>query len=308
MTVKVLFSASAQVRQAYWDVLSQQLEKNWIPFELLSQFAGDPIDYIIYEPEGGLVDFSPYQGCKAVLGLWAGVESHLKYNKTLPCPFVRMVDRGYIQGMVEWVVGHVFRYHLHLDDYLPTQPKAWGVVKNIPQLSYQKTVGIFGLGEIGQATVQALAQLGFRVLGWHNQYVEAGSIEVYVGESGFRDFIAQLDYLVLVCPFSLKDRAVINSDTLEWIKPGLILLNPSHSSLIDDTSLQQALDSGKIKAATLDRLSKPFSNRHPLAQYDQVTVTPRLASLARTEIIAQTLAQSIKDHESGKLPDHVVQL
>ena len=71
-----------------------------------------------------MADFLPFTRLKAVLCLWAGVE-RIVGDPTLTVPLCRMVDPGLTQGMVEWVAGHVLRYHLGTDAHVLGQDGVW---------------------------------------------------------------------------------------------------------------------------------------------------------------------------------------
>jgi glyoxylate/hydroxypyruvate reductase A len=73
---------------------------------------------------GPLSDFTPYTKTKAVLNLWAGVET-IVGNATLTQPLVRMIDHGLTQGMVEWVSAHSLRYHVGMDAHIHGQDGTW---------------------------------------------------------------------------------------------------------------------------------------------------------------------------------------
>ncbi len=73
-----------------------------------------------------------------------------------------MVDDGLRRGMVEWVTGHVLRYHLGIDAHILGQDGVWRH-DVVPPLARERRVGVLGLGELGRACAAALAGLGFDV-------------------------------------------------------------------------------------------------------------------------------------------------
>ncbi len=126
MTINILFAAKAERWAEYQtpltDALTAALSEQ--AFALDTDFAPEVVDYIVYAPNSDLQDFSPYTRAKAVLNLWAGVEN-ITGNETLKIPLTRMVDPGLTRGMVEWVTGHVLRYHLGLDIDITRQDTEW---------------------------------------------------------------------------------------------------------------------------------------------------------------------------------------
>ncbi|MCW8843305.1 MAG: glyoxylate/hydroxypyruvate reductase A, partial [Rhodobacteraceae bacterium] len=115
--INVLFAARPERWTTYEAPLHDAFRAAGLNVDLRTDFAPDSVDYIVYAPNGPLQNFTPYTRCKAVLGLWAGVEDVVT-NPTLTQPLARMVDHGLTQGMREWVAGHVLRHHLGMDQHI----------------------------------------------------------------------------------------------------------------------------------------------------------------------------------------------
>ena len=125
MTINVLFAASDQRWPEYQAPLQNACSKAGLDIHLSRDIAPDQVDYIVYAPNSEVQDFTPFTRAKAVLNLWAGVES-VTFNKTLTLPLCRMVDPSLTQGMVEWVTGHVLRHHLGMDAHITCPPGHMG--------------------------------------------------------------------------------------------------------------------------------------------------------------------------------------
>lgn len=170
--IKILYAGKSEQYPSYEKGLLQTFQEIGLPsnsqVELTDDISGmtqDEIDYIIYNPSSALQDFSPYTNVKAVLSLRAGVDQESN-NPTLSrdIPLTRLVDPGLRQGMIEYVVGHVLRYHLNTDrSWQQNQQKDW--ISSDPPLARQCNVGILGLGELGGSCAEALLSLGFNVWG-----------------------------------------------------------------------------------------------------------------------------------------------
>ena len=102
MTTQILFKGGPNSWQDYEIPLSNALKKTGLEYHLADDISPEQVKYIVYAPSSGLSDFKPYTRCKAVLCLWAGVETIIG-NKSLTMPLTRMVDSGMTQGMVEWL-------------------------------------------------------------------------------------------------------------------------------------------------------------------------------------------------------------
>ena len=304
MTINVLFSARDALWPVYQPLLSDGLSAAGLDVRLGRDFAPDEVDYVVYAPNSALQDFAPYTSLKAVLSLWAGVEQ-IAGNATLTVPLARMVDHGLTQGMTEWVVGHVLRYHLGMDAHIVNPEHAWTPVA--PPLAQQRHVTILGLGALGQAAARTLADLGFQVSGWSRSARDLPGIACHHGDAGLQDALATAEILVLLLPNTPATENILNETSLSWLPKGAHIINPGRGPLIDDEALLAALDADHIAHATLDVFrTEPLPQEHPYWAHPKVTVTPHIASETRPETAAQVICENIRRGESGEPLLHLV--
>lgn len=295
-----LFSAPARLWPAYATALPRAFAEAGLSVRLLTE-APDPaaVDYIIYAPGGPLADFRPYTAAKAVLSLWAGVE-RIVSNPTLTQPLARMVDPALTEGMVEWVTGHVLRTHLGIDAHLAGQDGIW---RNhiTPPLARERGVTVLGLGELGTACAAMLAHLNFRVTGWSRSPKALPGIRCLSGPDGLAHALARAEILVLLLPNTPETENILNAETLAQMPKGAVILNPGRGSLIDDSALLAALDTGQIAQATLDVFRvEPLPADHPYWGHPKVTVTPHIAAETRPASAARVIAENIRRSEAGE--------
>lgn len=302
----ILFAAKSEKWAEYEPALHKALQKTGVDATGLT-IEADPaeVDYIIYAPNSGLQDFTPFTRAKAVLSLWAGVED-IVGNETITMPLARMVDYGLTQGMLEFVTGHVLRYHLMIDDFLAGQDGVWRP-NLVPPLARDRKVTILGLGVLGAAAAQSLARIGFDVAGWSRSPKSIEGIACYHGEDGRFDALRHAEILVTLLPDTAATRGLINQTTLAALPHGAKIINPGRGSLIEDAALLAALDTGKIAAATLDVFTiEPLPASHPYWRHPRVTVTPHIASATRAETASETIAENIRRGEVGEPFLHLV--
>ena len=257
----------------------------------------DAIDYIIYAPSSGLEDFSPFSNLKAVLSLWAGVDKIVS-NPTIRCPITRMSDDGLKYGMIDYVVGHVMRYHLSSD--VDVTARTW-VQRAAPPLAHQRQIGILGCGALGQACGAALKTLGFKVQGWARTQKSDALFEVVSGQDGLAQILGASDYLVLLLPDTRQTQNIICADTIAMMKPGAVLINAGRGPSINDEDLITGLDAGRLEAATLDVFrTEPLPDDHPFWSHPKITVTPHIAATTRPETAATLIAENIRRAEAGE--------
>lgn len=300
MTLTALFAAGEGDFAEYDAPLRAAFKACGLDVAVVTTAAPEQVDYIIYAPANPLQDFTPFTRCRAVLSLWAGVE-RIVGNPTLTQPLARMVDPSLTQGMVEYVTGHVLRYHLGLD-----RP-ATGWTPVVPPLAQDRCVGFLGLGELGRACAQALAQLGFQVAGWSRNPREVKGVSCYHGDDGLRAVLERSDILVTLLPDTPATANILNAQSLAMLPKGARIINPGRGSLVDDTALLAALDSGHIGGATLDVFrTEPLPPEHPYWAHPLVTVTPHIAAATRPETASRVIAHNIARVEAGESLLHEV--
>lgn len=302
--IKALFAADADKFPKYQTALQNGFDHFGIDVDLSMDHAPQDVDYIVYAPNSAVQDFTPFSKCKAVLNLWAGVEAVVG-NPTLNMPLARMVDPGMTDGMVEWVLGHVMRYHLDTDRNVLNQTGTWD--PHVPPLAQQRHITVLGLGELGSAVATTLAQLKFSVTGWSRSPKSLKGITCEHGDSGLKTALKHAEILVLLLPFTAATENTLNADTLNALPKGVKIINPGRGQLIDDAALLAALDTGHVAHATLDVFrTEPLPRDNPYWAHPNVTVTPHIASETRAETAAMVIAENIHRFETGLPLLHLV--
>ena len=159
---------------------------------------------------------------------------------------------------------------------------------------YGKTVGIVGLGAIGQATAALCHAFGCRIIAYNPRIKEAPE---YIEQMPLGDVLAQSDIVTLHCPLNNSTRGMIGKDELAKMKPTAFLINTARGPVVDSDALCDALNSGKIAGAGIDVFEKepPLSPEDPLLQAKNTVVTPHVAfatqesMLLRAQIVFDTL-------------------
>lgn len=295
--INILFAAKPERWSTYETPLRNALKSAGIEAHMAQDIAPDQVDYIVYAPNSDLKDFTPYTRAKAVLNLWAGVEQ-ITGNETLKIPLARMVDPGLTKGMVEWVTGHVMRYHLGMDAHIVNPDHKWKVTT--PPLAHEREVVIFGLGALGTSCAHVLLGLGFRVTGWSRSPKGVEGVTCLHGDEGLSEALARAEIAVTLLPDTPATTNIFNAHTLAQMPHGAFLINPGRGPLIDDDALITALDAGQIAHATLDVFRvEPLPQAHPFWAHPQVTVTPHIAAETRASTASDVIVENIVRGEQG---------
>lgn len=167
------------------------------------------------------------------------------------------------------------------------------------------TLGILGMGRIGQAIAQRGALgFGMRVI-YHNRSRLDAATESrfnahYVSKEAL---LREADHLVLVLPYSAESHHAIGADELALMKPTATLVNIARGGIVDDAALAQALREGRIAAAGLDVFEGEPSVHPELLNVPNVVLTPHIGSasiptrLAMANLAADNL---IAFHTTGR--------
>jgi len=297
--LNVLFSARPAAWDEYEGPLKTAFERAGLQVNLARDHAPEDVDYIVFAPTGPVSDFGPYTKTKAVMSLWAGVETVVD-NPTLTQPLCRLVDHSLTNGMIEWVTGHTLRHHLGMDTHITKQDGIWRD-DSYPPVAAQRPVTILGIGALGAACGQALHQLGFPVTGWSRAAKDIPNIRCLHGDDGLTQALTGAQIVIMLLPQTPQTENMLNAESLALLARGAFVINPGRGPLIDDDALVAALDSGQIAHATLDVFrTEPLPQNHPFWAHPQVTVTPHIASTTRPETAATVIADNIARGEAGK--------
>lgn len=157
----------------------------------------------------------------------------------------------------------------------------WGLANPLDQMRALRdlTVGVVGFGRIGREVVARLNAFKCRVL-VHDPVVSAQAVE----QAGavpvdLAKLIAESDVVTLHCPSLAQTRGMINRESLQQMKRGVILINVARGDLVDSTALTEALQQGHVSAAALDVFApEPIPAGHAILKLDNVIVASHIAS------------------------------
>ena len=115
-----------------------------------------------------------------------------------------------------------------------------------------KTLGVAGLGRIGQEVAQRARAFGMRVVA-HDPYISTEIADgIGVELMSLDELCAAADYLTLHLPSTPETRHIFNDERFTRCKPGIRLINTARGELIDEEALRRAIQSGKVGGAALD--------------------------------------------------------
>ena len=173
---------------------------------------------------------------------------------------------------------------------------------------YGKTVGVVGLGRIGQLVAARLAAFGTHVVAYDPYVSQARAAQLGIELLTLDELLGRADFISVHLPKTPETAGLIGKEALAKTKPGVIIVNAARGGLIDEHALADAVISGHVRGAGLDVFSTEPCTDSPLFELPQVVVTPHLgASTAEAQDRAGTdVAASVKLALAGEfVPDAV---
>jgi D-3-phosphoglycerate dehydrogenase / 2-oxoglutarate reductase len=173
---------------------------------------------------------------------------------------------------------------------------------------FGKTVGVVGLGRIGQLVAQRLAAFGAHVVAYDPYVAAARAAQLGIELLSLDELLSRADFISVHLPKTPETAGLIGKEALAKTKPGVIIVNAARGGLVDETALAQAITSGHVRAAGIDVFATEPCTDSPLFDLPQVVVTPHLgASTSEAQDRAGTdVADSVKLALAGEfVPDAV---
>ncbi|WP_420768715.1 2-hydroxyacid dehydrogenase [Parageobacillus thermoglucosidasius] len=174
---------------------------------------------------------------------------------------------------------------------------------------HHKTIGIVGMGKIGQAVAKRAAGFDMNIL-YHNRSRNKEA-EQRLGATycPFDELLEAADFVVCLTPLTKETRHMFNSETFRKMKRSAIFINASRGAVVDEQALYAALVNGEIAAAGLDVFEhEPIGASHPLLTLTNVVALPHIGSATketRTKMM-ELCCRNIIAVLEGKRPETLV--
>ena len=269
--------------------------------------GAEPADYAIaWYPAAEF--FAGQPRLRALFSAGAGVD-HLLGHPGLPAqlPIVRLEDAGMAQQMIEYCLLEIVRLQRRVDDYAALQrERRWQQLAAMPRP--ELTVGVFGLGVLGEPLARALAGFGYPVRAFSRTPKHVAGIDCFDARHGLQAFLEGCRVLILMAPLTKDTRGLFDAQRLGWLPEGAWLINVARGALVVEPDLLAALDAGRLAGATLDVFARePLPDDHPFWQHPKLRVTPHVSAVTLPEESAKQVAAKIRALERNEAIGGVVE-
>ncbi len=279
------------------DIWKQALQKEApdVPiYGYLEEHPRDAIDMALVwkHPRGSL---KPYPNLKCIASSGAGVDFIFE-DDTAPTqlPITRVVDPYLASDMSEHVIGVIFAYLKHLNQYkIDQHNRVWR------PLAYHRIsdfkVGILGLGALGGLLADDLVRFGFRVQGWSRSKKEIDQVESFSGRVDLPRFLSSTEILVCLLPLTEDTKEILDKELFGQLPKGAYVINVARGGHLVDADLMEMLDNDHLSGAALDVFHiEPLPTEHPFWAHPKVHISPHYASVSDTDSV---VPQILENHQ-----------
>jgi D-3-phosphoglycerate dehydrogenase / 2-oxoglutarate reductase len=157
-----------------------------------------------------------------------------------------------------------------------------------------KTLGVIGMGKVGQIVARAAQGVGMKIVAYDPFLPEKRARELSVELADLDGVLGRADFLTIHTPLTDKTRNLLNADAIAKMKDGARLVNCARGGIVDEAALIKALEDGKLAGAAMDVFAtEPMPEDDPLRNAPNIILTPHLgASTAEAQVkVAEAIAQ-----------------
>ncbi|MFZ1342718.1 D-2-hydroxyacid dehydrogenase [Thiothrix eikelboomii] len=169
------------------------------------------------------------------------------------------------------------------------------------------TLGIAGLGDIGQHLASTAQHFGMRVKGLKLQAAVVPQVDEVYTVAELSQFLQELDYLVITLPATTQTQHLFNATALAQLKTEAVLINVGRGACVDQVALTQCLKARQLRAAVLDVFAEePLAADDPLWDLEQVYITPHQAAVSVPADIVKIFVRNYQRFQQGQPLDYLI--
>jgi len=214
----------------------------------------------------------------------AGVDHILKlknYNKKIPV--IRLKDEEMGERIANYSLAQILNYQLNFKIFQNSQSKHYWSGERTPIDNKNLTVGILGLGFLGNHIARLLNKLNYNVIAYKKNQKKVKNIKIYTGKN-ILSFIKSSDVIVSILPSTPQTNNIIDKQFLKNMKKNSCLINIGRGNAIEEKDLLNHLKKNKNFYAYLDVFkNEPLKSSSQFWRLPNVTITPHVAGVTAIE-------------------------
>lgn len=248
-----------------------------------------------------------YPNLKCIASLGAGVDFIFK-DQSVPenIPITRVVDPVLASDMSEFVLALILSFFKNLNNYRTDQMKKVWYPQEYKRIS-DVTVGIMGMGALGEKLAEDLIKNRFKVIGWATSPKIIPGVEVYTGDKEKNTFLSRSNILVCLLPLTRETTGILNSKLFKELPKQSYVINVARGGHLVDEDLLEYINNGHLAGAGLDVFhEEPLSVEHPFWTHPKIHITPHIASVSDIESVIPQLLENYGRLKEGLPLNNIV--
>lgn len=236
-----------------------------------------------------------YPNLKCVCSMGAGVD-HLLEDSLLPkhLPIIRLVDPQLAQSMFEYLSSAVMLHMCNFAVYEKQQQNSHWQQHSTRRFN-ETTIGVMGLGKLGEYCAKKFTDLGFNVVGWSRSEKSLANITAYHGNDELPLFLRQSNILICLLPLTKNTSGILNRDLFNTLPKNAFLINVARGQHLIENDLLEALHNEQLKGACLDVFNEePLVSDHPFWQHEKIRITPHCSSITDPNSVALQIIENYR--------------
>ena len=184
--------------------------------------------------------------------------------------------------------------------------KTWGLTLLLGQEVYGKTLGLIGLGRIGQAVAKRARGFDMKILYTDRNRIRVAEDELGVEYRSLKELLQESDFVSLHVSLNDDTRGLMGPQEFALMKPSAVLINTARGPIVDQQALYDALKDGRIAYAALDVTDpEPLPPDDKLLSLTNIIILPHIASATgatRTKMCMMAIENLVAGLKGEKLP------
>jgi len=210
--------------------------------------------------------------------------------------------------MPETIIGSLLYITRRFDVVGENQKKhIWD--RSPPEPIFGKTLGILGLGTVGQEVARKLSPFGMKIIGTKRVPQNLPHVDKVYGPDKVDEVLAQADFVLLQLPVTPETENLIDRERLRKMKPSAYLLNFGRGQAIVDDDLVEAINNNWIRGAVLDVFrEEPLPSNHQFWDTKGIKILPHIGGMhpQRDSLVAELFVKNLAAFISGETQTGIV--